>query len=85
MLGGVGTYTFTPGGNFGLVGIVNGSTKFYSNTAAGGTSDSVSHFAFFENATPEPSTFLLFGAGLVALGATRRRPAFLSKFGKKQQ
>ena len=82
LLGGVGTYTFNPGGSFGLVGEVNGSTTFYSNTAAGGTQDpnsGVSHFAFFETPTPEPSTFLLLGAGFVALGSLRRRPAFFSK------
>jgi PEP-CTERM motif len=86
LLGGVGTYTFNPGGNFGLVGQVNGTTDFYSNTAVpGNTADTVSHFAFFTNATPEPSTFLLFGAGFLTLGSLRRRPAFLNKFGRSQK
>ncbi len=87
LLGGMGTYTFSPGGTFGLVGEVNGITTFYSNTAAGGTQDpngGVSHFAFFESPTPEPSTFLLLGAGFVALGSLRRRPALFSKFGRSQ-
>jgi hypothetical protein len=88
-LGGVGTYSFNPGGNFGLVGEVNGTTTYYSNTAAGGTQDpnsGVSHFAFFTNAAaPEPSTFLLIGAGFVALGGLRRRPAFFSKYGRSKK
>jgi hypothetical protein len=88
MLGGVGTYNFNPGGTFGLVGLVSGGPTFYSNTGAGGTQDpnnGVSHFAFFTNATPEPSTFLLFGAGFLALGSLRRRPAFFNKFGRSQK
>lgn len=81
-----GTFTFAPGGTFGLVGNNDdamGGNTYYSQTADGNASDTVSHFAFFENAsTPEPSTFLLLGAGFLALGGIRRRPAFLSRFGK---
>lgn len=69
-----GTFFFTPtaGHSFGLVGI-NGSSgqSYYSNLAAGGVQDNVSHFAYFL-AAPEPSTMLLFGSALVGLGAFRR-------------
>jgi len=73
------SFTFTPNGTFGLAAS-NGSQTFNSNTSASNnTMDSVSHFAFFVTPTPEPSTFLLLGAGFVALGSLRRRPAFFSK------
>ena len=68
-----GTYTFTPTGNFGLVG-KNSSTPFYSNTAvAQNTSDDVSHFAFFANPVPEPGTWALLGSALGGLALLRRR------------
>lgn len=67
-LGGVGSYSFTPGGNFELVGIVNGSTDYYSDSGSG-----VSQFAFFAS-TPEPSSFMLLGSSLLgAAGMLRRR------------
>lgn len=91
MLGGIGGYSFNPGGTFGLVGF-NGADTFYSDTAAGGVQDAVSHFAFFTdsvsstsvNPTPEPSTFLMLGAGIAVLGGLCRRPGFCNKFARQQ-
>ncbi len=65
------TYSFTPTGNFGLVGIVNNSTAYYSQTQYG-ECDDVSHFAFFTPA-PEPGMTGLVGAGLLSVGAFFRR------------
>lgn len=68
-------YTFSPSGNFGLIGMVNGSSKFYSQTQYG-VCDDVSHFAFFNSpaaAAPEPGMLGLMGAGLVTVGAFFRR------------
>jgi hypothetical protein len=71
MLGGIGAYSFNPGGTFGLVGS-NATETFYSDTEAGGVQDAVSHFAFFTDPTPEPATFLMLGVGGVVLGGLRR-------------
>ena len=71
---GAGLNSITPDaqGKFGLVGIVNGTTKFYSNdTSATPLGDSVSHFALFE--TPEPGTMAMLGLGLVTIGFWRNR------------
>jgi hypothetical protein len=66
-----GPITFTPGGNFVLVGVVTGGPTFTSNTAA---SDGVSHFAFFAPASvPEPSTVGLLGFALLAGGLAFRK------------
>src|SRR5208282_100912 len=77
-----GVFSFTPGGDFVLVGNNDGCSSslvsscggntFYSDTADGGTSDNVSHFAFFDPpaAVPEPSSVFLLGT-LVALVGVR--------------
>jgi hypothetical protein len=53
-----GPATFTPGGDFVLIGNVASSTSFASNTPS---ADGVSHFAFFGPAVPEPSSIALLG------------------------
>lgn len=80
------TVTFTPQGLFGL-SVYNevGVETFFTNTADGGTADSVSHFAYFATpsspsavatlnnvdiATPEPGTWTL---ALGALGLLQRK------------
>ncbi len=66
-----GPVTFTPGGDFVLVAEVNGGSTFTSNSAA---SDGVSHFGFFGDPAPEPSTVGLVGVALIGVGwAFRKR------------
>ncbi len=66
-------YSFTPGGNFGLVEKVSTlGTMYYSQTALG-TQDNVSHFAFFSTPAPEPGMMGLMGGGLVGVAALLRR------------
>lgn len=64
-------YSFSPTGDFGLIGKV-GSTMYYSQTMYG-ESDDVSHFAFFSSSAPEPGMMGLMGAGLIGIGALVRR------------
>lgn len=62
--------TFTPGGDFILIGNVAPSTSFASNAAA---ADGVSHFAFFGPAVPEPSSIGLLGFALLSGGLAFRK------------
>lgn len=69
-----GPLTFTPGGDFILVGQTFAGVTYDSNVAA---SDGFSHFAFFtpsvSNAAPEPSTIGLLGLTLLGFGLTLRK------------
>jgi hypothetical protein len=64
-------YTFTPNGDFGLIGLV-GDTMYYSQTFLGACDDQ-SHFAFFSSSAPEPGMMSLMGAGLIGIGTLVRR------------
>jgi PEP-CTERM motif len=72
-----GSFTFNPGGAFGLVE-GNSRFRFYSEDQYG-TQDHVSHFAFFDPpgvaAVPEPSALGLTGLALIGTGliSFRRR------------
>ena len=68
-------YSFTPGGNFGLVENVTNLGQTYYSQSALGSQDNVSHFAFFSTPTPapEPGMMGLMGAGLVGIAALLRR------------
>lgn len=71
--GAQGPVSFTPGGDFVLVGLVSGGPTFTSNHAAG---DGVSHFAFFgpaASAVPEPSSIGLLGFALLGGGLAFRK------------
>jgi len=66
-----GPVTFTPGGDFVLIGnVASPATSFASNTAA---ADGVSHFAFFGPAVPEPSSIGLLGFALLSGGLAFRK------------
>jgi hypothetical protein len=65
-----GPVTFTPGGDFVLIGNVGGATNFASNTAA---ADGVSHLAFFGPAVPEPASIGLLGFALLGGGLVFRK------------
>ena len=68
---GVQGVTFTPGGDFVLIGnVATPATSFASNTAA---ADGVSHFAFFGPAVPEPSSIGLLGFALLSGGLAFRK------------
>jgi hypothetical protein len=68
--GAQGPVSFTPGGDFVLVGLVSGGPTFTSNHAA---DDGVSHFAFFGPAVPEPSSIGLLGFALLGGGLAFRK------------
>jgi len=66
-----GPVTFTPGGDFILVGNMAPSASFTSDAASG---DGVSHFAFFQaTAVPEPSSIGLLGFALLGGGLAFRK------------
>ncbi len=65
-----GPVTFTPGGDFVLIGNVAPSTSFASNVAS---ADGVSHFAFFGPSVPEPSSIGLLGFALLSGGLAFRK------------
>jgi hypothetical protein len=65
-----GPVTFTPGGDFVLIGNVGGATNFASNTSA---ADGVSHLAFFGPAVPEPASIGLLGFALLGGGLVFRK------------
>ena len=65
----VGSLTFTPTGNWELMGQVNGGAKYYSDPTEGESSS----FAFAQGSNaPEPDTLLLGAAGLGFLLVGRR-------------
>lgn len=66
------SFQFTPNGDFGLVGTNGLGQNFYSQTAYG-TSDTVSHFAYFDPVAPEPGQAGLLAVGLAALGLLLRK------------
>jgi len=66
-----GPVTFTPGGDFILIGnVASPAASFASNAAA---ADGVSHFAFFGPAVPEPSSIGLLGFALLSGGLAFRK------------
>ena len=67
-----GPVSFTPGGDFILVGNVDGGSSFTSNSTA---NDGVSHFAFFgpTSAAPEPASIALLGFALLGGGLAFRK------------
>lgn len=66
-----GPVTFTPGGDFVLIGnVASPATTFASNAAA---ADGVSHFAFFGPSVPEPSSIGLLGFALLSGGLAFRK------------
>ena len=82
----MGDATFTPSGNFGLVGKnVSMNETFYSDVSAGGSTDVVSHFAYFGDlssppseiqvvtVTPEPGSILLIAAAFATFGIMLRK------------
>ena len=68
-----GAYNFTPSGDFGLVAYNYANNESFFSQPSMGTADSVSHFAFFGMAAPEPGMTSLVGIGLAATGLFLRR------------
>ncbi len=75
-----GLFSFTPGGDFGLVGqsrgVTAGTGYTYFTQSWYGSKDDVSHFAFFRGTsaavTPEPGVTGLMGLGLFGMGLLMR-------------
>jgi hypothetical protein len=72
------SFQFTPNGDFGLVATNGLGQNFYSQTAYG-TSDVVSHFAYFDPVAPEPGQAGLLAIGLASLALFLRKRILAAK------